>query len=176
MTTSTRAKTTTKSGKTRRAPRETKNPPTPGDDDDEEGGEAADEGQHEGDAVGKPPGSVMQQQLDPITTYDEVVMRSKNTDTNEASRGERSPAILPAEQPRDGRVSENHPTSTPAMDAEAVIAVLQQLTAIAAGMQPRATIAMEDGESTSNARSLENQAARVPARVTPAVMADSLET
>lgn len=144
MTTSTRAKTTTKSGKTRRAPQETKNPPTPGDVDDEEGNEAADEGQREGDTGGKPPGSVMQQQPDPTATDAEAVTRSKDTGTNEASRGEPSPAILPTDQPGDGHASESHPTSTPAMDAEAVALVLQQLTAIVAGLQPQATVTMED--------------------------------
>ncbi|KAE9054342.1 hypothetical protein PF005_g33566 [Phytophthora fragariae] len=97
MTTSTRAKTTTKSGKTRKAPRETNNPPIPGDDDDEEGSEAAGEGQHEGDGVSKPRGSVMEQQPDPTTTEDEAVTRSKDAGPNEESRDEPSPAILPAE-------------------------------------------------------------------------------
>ncbi|KAE9063083.1 hypothetical protein PF007_g29673 [Phytophthora fragariae] len=159
MTTSTRAKTTTKSGKTRKAPRETKNPPIPGDDDDEEGSEAAGEGQHEGDGVSKPRGSVMEQQPDPTTTEDEAVTRSKDAGLNEESRDGPSPAILPAEQPRDGLASESHSTSTPAMDAEAVASVLQQLTAIVAGLQPHP----------------EDQATRVPARVTPASVADGHE-
>ncbi|KAE9056359.1 hypothetical protein PF006_g32702, partial [Phytophthora fragariae] len=175
MTTSTRAKTTTKSGKTRKAPRETKNPPIPGDDDDEEGSEAAGEGQHEGDGVSKPLGSVMEQQPDPTTTADEAVTRSKDAGPNEESRDEPSPAILPAEQSRDGLASESHSTSTPAMDAEPVASVLQQLTAIVAGLQPQAVVAREDEVPTSGVRNPEDQATRVPARVKPASVADGHE-
>ncbi|KAE8953697.1 hypothetical protein PR001_g32783, partial [Phytophthora rubi] len=175
MTTSTRAKTTTKSGKTRRAPRETKNPPIPGDDDDEEGSEAAGEGQHEGDGASKPPGHVMEQPPDPTATEDEAVTRSKDAGPNEESRDEPSPAILSAEQSGDGHASESHSTSTPAMDAEAVASVLQQLTAIVAGLQPQAVVAREDEGPTSGARNPEDQATRVPARVTPAAVAGSHE-
>ncbi|KAE8914612.1 hypothetical protein PF006_g31254 [Phytophthora fragariae] len=175
MTTSTRAKTTTKSGKTRRAPRETKNPPIPGDDDDEEGSEAAGEEQHEGDGASKPPGPVMEQPPDPTATEDEAVTRSKDAGPNEASRDEPSPAILSAEQSGAGHARESHSTSTPAMDAKAVASVLQQLTAIVAGLQPQEVVAREDEGPTSGARNPEDQATRVPARVTPAAVAGSHE-
>ncbi|KAE9061601.1 hypothetical protein PF006_g31355 [Phytophthora fragariae] len=175
MTTSTRAKTTTKSGKTRRAPRETKNPAIPGDGDDEEGSESAGEGQHEGDGASKSPGPVMEQPPDPTATEDEAVTRSKGAGPNEESRDEPSPAILSAEQSGDGHASESHSTSTTAMDAEAVASVLQQLTAIVAGLQPQAVVAREDEGPTSWARNPEDQATRVPARVTPAAVAGSHE-
>ncbi|KAE8912822.1 hypothetical protein PF003_g3483 [Phytophthora fragariae] len=61
------------------------------------------------------------------------------------------------------------------MDAEPVASVLQQLTAIVAGLQPQAVVAREDEVPTSGVRNPEDQATRVPARVKPASVADGHE-